>query len=114
MRSALVPIVQFSSTIVSWVLLIGIILIETFPSILLAGILLFALSTLFSLVTLPVEIDASRRALAWLENSGITVGGTEEPARNALKAAAYTYVVAAISSIGTLIYYLMIFSSRRS
>lgn len=114
MRSALVPIVQFSSTIVSWVLLIGIILIETFPSILLAGILLFALSTIFSLVTLPVEIDASRRALAWLENSGITAGGTDEPARNALKAAAYTYVVAAISSIGTLIYYLMIFSSRRS
>ena len=113
MRSALVPAVQFSSKIVSWVLLLGIALIQTFPGVMLAGIVLFALTTLFSIVTLPVEIDASRRALAWLDHSGLAVKGTAEPARNALKAAAYTYVVAAVSSIGTLIYYLMIFNSRR-
>lgn len=113
LRSALVPAVQFSSKIVTWVLLIGMMLIEMFPGVMLAGIVLFALTTLFSVVTLPVEIDASRRALAWMENTGLSASGTAEPARNALKAAAYTYVVAAVSSIGTLIYYIMIFNSRR-
>ena len=106
MRSALVPVVQFSSRIVTWVLLAGIIMVEAFPGILLAGIVLFAMTTLFSFITLPVEVDASRRALAWLKQ-------TMTAAQDALKAAAYTYVVAAISSLGTLIYYIMIYMSRR-
>ena len=113
MRSALVPVVQFSSRIVSWVLLAGILLVEAFPGLLLAGILLFALTTLFSFVTLPVEIDASRRALAWLKHTDMAAGETMTAATDALKAAAYTYVVAAISSLGTLIYYIMIYKSRR-
>ncbi|MGX8690761.1 MAG: zinc metallopeptidase [Bacteroidaceae bacterium] len=113
MRSALVPVVQFSSKIVTWVLLAGILMVEAFPGLLLAGIALFAMTTLFSFVTLPVEIDASRRALAWLERSGSAGRDTMVAAQDALKAAAYTYVVAAISSLGTLIYYIMIYSSRR-
>ena len=114
MRSALVPVVQFSSKIVTWVLLAGILLIQVFPGLMLAGIVLFALTTLFSFVTLPVEIDASRRALAWLKHTGAADSETMKNAQNALKAAAYTYVVAAISSLGTLIYYIMIYTSRRS
>ena len=113
MRSALVPVVQFSSQIVTWVLLAGIILIEAFPEIMLIGIALFALTTVFSFVTLPVEIDASRRALAWLQHSTVAGRDTINGATDALKAAAYTYVVAAISSLGTLIYYVMIYLSRR-
>ena len=113
MRSALVPVVQFSSQIVTWVLLAGILMVEVFPGILLAGIILFGLTTLFSFVTLPVEIDASSRALAWLQKSSVAGRDTMDGARDALKAAAYTYVVAAVSSLGTLIYYIMIYSSRR-
>ena len=113
MRSALVPVVQFSSQIVTWVLLAGIIMVEAFPEILLAGIVLFALTTVFSFVTLPVEIDASRRALGWLQHSTIAGHDTMNGATDALKAAAYTYVVAAVSSLGTLIYYIMIYLSRR-
>lgn len=113
LRSALVPVVQFSSQIVTWVLLAGILMIEVFPGLLLLGILLFALTTLFSFVTLPVEIDASSRALAWLKQSGAVERTDMNAASDALKAAAYTYVVAAISSLGTLIYYIMIYSSRR-
>lgn len=113
MRSALVPVVQFSSQIVTWVLLAGILFIQVFPGLMLAGIALFAMTTLFSFVTLPVEIDASRRALAWLQKSSVAGRDTMEGAKDALKAAAYTYVVAAISSLGTLIYYIMIYSSRR-
>ena len=113
MRSALVPVVQFSSSIVTWVLLLGIILVEAFPGILLAGIALFAMTTLFSFVTLPVEVDASRRALAWIKSSTRSDSQTLAAAQDALKAAAYTYVVAAVSSLGTLIYYIMIYSSRR-
>lgn len=113
MRSALVPVVQFSSQIVTWVLLLGIIMVRTFPALLLAGIVLFAMTTLFSFVTLPVEIDASRRALAWLQHSTVAGRDTLSGATDALKAAAYTYVVAAISSLGTLIYYIMIYLSRR-
>ena len=112
-RSALVPVVQFSSQIVTWVLIAGILLVQTFPALMLAGIGLFALTTLFSFVTLPVEIDASRRALVWLQKSSVAGRDTMEGAQDALKAAAYTYVVAAISSLGTLIYYIMIFTSRR-
>ncbi|MBO6077608.1 MAG: zinc metallopeptidase [Bacteroidaceae bacterium] len=113
MRSALVPVVQFSSKIVTWVLLAGILMVEAFPGLLLAGIVLFAMTTLFSFVTLPVEIDASRRALAWLKHTNVAGGETMTAATDALKAAAYTYVVAAISSLGTLIYYILIYSSRR-
>ena len=114
MRSALVPVVQFSSHIVTWVLLAGILMVEAFPGILLAGILLFAMTTLFSFITLPVEVDASSRALAWLKHYSSGDSQTILAAQDALKAAAYTYVVAAISSVGTLIYYIMIFTSRRN
>ena len=113
MRSALVPVVQFSSQIVTWVLLAGILMVEVFPGILLAGIILFGLTTLFSFVTLPVEVDASSRALAWLKHYSGRDSETMTAAQDALKAAAYTYVVAAVSSLGTLIYYIMIYGSRR-
>ena len=112
-RSALVPIVSFSSSIITWVLLIGIITVETMPGLLLAGIILFATTTLFSFVTLPVEVDASRRALAWLQSSGITNSRNHKFACGALRSAAYTYVVAALSSLATLLYYVMIFMNRR-
>lgn len=113
MRSALVPVVQFSSSIVSWILLAGILMVETMPSILLIGIILFAATTLFSLITLPVEINASGRALAWLSRAGITNTFNHKAAEDALKSAAYTYVVAALSSLATLIYYVMIYMGRR-
>ena len=113
MRSALVPIVQFSSSIVSWVLLAGILMVQSMPQILLAGIVLFAATTLFSFITLPVEINASQRALAWLSNAGITNAFNHKAAEDALKSAAYTYVVAALSSLATLIYYVMIYMGRR-
>ncbi len=109
MRSALVPVVQFSSKWVQWILLAGIITVQSFPQLLLGGIVLFGIITLFSIITLPVEIDASSRALAWLNRTGITYGQTHEKAKDALKWAAYTYVVAALSSIATLLYYIFIF-----
>jgi Zn-dependent membrane protease YugP len=112
MRSALVPVVQFSSSILSWVLLAGILLIQTMPQILLIGILLFATTTLFSFITLPVEINASQRALAWLNRAGITNSYNHYAAEDALRSAAYTYVVAALSSLATLVYYIMIYSNR--
>lgn len=113
MRSNLVPVVSAASSWVSWVLLAGILLIQSFPQILLAGIILFATTTLFSFITLPVEIDASRRALVWLNRAGITTSRNQTQARDALKSAAYTYVVAAISSLATLVYYVMIYMGRR-
>ena len=113
MRSALVPVVSFSSSIVQWVLLGGIFLLNIFPQLLLAGIILFALTTLFSFITLPVEIDASRRAIAWLSNAGVTNIETDGKAKDALRSAAYTYVVAALGSLATLLYYIMIFMGRR-
>ncbi len=113
LRSALVPVVQFSSQIVTFVLLAGILVVQTFPALMLAGIVLFALTTLFSFVTLPVEVDASSRALAWLKHTSGNDSNTMTAAQDALKAAAYTYVVAAVSSLGTLVYYIMIFLSRR-
>jgi Zn-dependent membrane protease YugP len=109
MRSRLVPFVQFSSSIVQWVLLAGILLINTFPMLLLGGIILFALTTLFSVITLPVEFDASNRALAWLGNNRILAAREQEGAKDALKWAAMTYVVAALASIATLIQYVLIF-----
>ena len=113
MRSALVPVVQFSSSIVQWVLLAGILLLNTFPQLLLIGICLFAMTTLFSFITLPVEIDASRRALVWLNSAGVTNAFNHNQAKDALKSAAYTYVVAALGSLATLVYYIMIFTNRR-
>ena len=113
LRSALVPVVSFSSSIMTWVLLIGIITVETMPGLLLAGIIMFAMTTLFSFVTLPVEVDASRRALAWLQTSGITNSSNHKFACGALRSAAYTYVVAALSSLATLLYYVTIFMNRR-
>ena len=113
MRSALVPIVSFASNTVQWVLLLGVLLIAITPALLWAGIALFALTTLFSFITLPVEINASRRAVAWLENAGITTYETKPMAREALMWAAGTYVIAAISSLGTLLYYISIAMSRR-
>ncbi len=108
MRSALVPVVTFTSRWVTWVLLGGIILIQTFPALIWIGIAMFAMTTLFSLITLPVEINASQRALAWLNHAGITDVTNEAQARDALKWAAYTYVIAALSSLATLIYYILI------
>ena len=112
-RSALVPVVSIASNWVQWVLLAGILLVNTFPQILLAGIGLFALTTLFSFVTLPVEIDASKRALKWLDHSGLTSSAYQKDAEGALRAAAYTYVVAALSSLMTLLYYISIFMGGR-
>ncbi len=113
LRSALVPAVSFSSKYVSWILLAGMLLINIFPYLLLLGIVMFAMTTIFSFVTLPVEIDASRRATLWLQEAGIT-SPTEHPmAVSALRSAAYTYVSAALGSLATLFYYLMIFLDRR-
>lgn len=113
MRSALVPVVSFASNWVQWVLLAGILLINRFPEIMLVGIILFAAMTIFSFITLPVEINASKRALVWLNNAGITSYSTHPQAQDALRWAAYTYVVAALGSLATLIYYIMIYLGRR-
>jgi Zn-dependent membrane protease YugP len=109
-RSRLVPVVSFSSKWVQWILLAGVLLVQTFPALLLAGIVLFSLTTIFSFITLPVEINASQRALAWLSNAGITSFQNHDKAQDALKWAAYTYVVAALGSLATLLYYIMIFT----
>lgn len=106
MRSALVPVVNIASSLVSWVILAGVILIETFPLLIWIGIALFATTTLFSFVTLPVEVNASTRAISWLSNAGITDYGTRPQAVDALKWAAYTYVIAALGSLATLLYYI--------
>ena len=113
LRTALVPVVSFSSRIVQWVLLAGVLLIDIFPSLLWIGIALFAVTTLFSLITLPVEINASSRAVAWLEEASITNYETKPMTVDALKWAAYTYVIAAIGSLATLLYYLS-FTQRRN
>ena len=117
LRTALVPVISFSSQWVTWILLAGMLLLGNGKGIgstlLLIGICLFATLTLFSFITLPVEIDASRRALAWLNQAGITNSSSYGPAKDALKAAAYTYVVAALSSLATLIFYISIFLGGR-
>ena len=113
LRSALVPAVSIASKWVTWVILAGLLLIQVFPQLLWIGIILYAVTTLFSIVTLPVEINASSRALAWLKTTGLTNTQSQDAAFDALRAAAYTYVVAAIGSIATLIYYIMIADSRR-
>jgi Zn-dependent membrane protease YugP len=114
MRSKLVPVVSFTSRWIQWVLLAGILLVQTMPSILFIGIILFGLTTLFSFITLPVEINASKRALVWLNTSGITNVQNHDKAEDALRWAAYTYVVAALGSLATLLYYIMIFTGRRN
>ncbi len=110
LRSKLVPVVSFASNWVQWIILAGILLINTVPTLLWFGITLFAMTTIFSFVTLPVEIDASHRAIKWLDRAGIATGKTKEQAVDALSWAAYTYVIAALSSLATLIYYVMIAS----
>lgn len=112
LRSALVPVVNFSNKAVQWVLLAGVLLFAVTHSVLWLGVILFGMSTLFSLVTLPVEINASRRAIAWLESAGITNYETKPMAQDSLKWAAYTYVIAAIGSLATLFYYIGIARSR--
>lgn len=112
MRSALVPVVSFASNIVQWVLLAGVIFINTFPMLIWIGIALFACTTIFSFITLPVEINASKRAVAWLEHTGITDIETSPMAVDALKWAAYTYVIAAVGSLATLLYYIGIARNR--
>lgn len=113
LRSALVPMVSFASKWVHWVLLAGIVLVNTFPSLLLLGITLFAATTAFSFVTLPVEFDASKRALVWLESAKITTAQEHEQSKDALWWAAMTYVVAALAALATLMYYVMIYMGRR-
>ncbi|HPF89248.1 MAG TPA: zinc metallopeptidase [Flavobacteriales bacterium] len=113
MRSKLVPVVSVTSSLVQWVLLGGILLINTFPQLLLIGIILFAMTTLFSLITLPVEYDASNRALAWMKRRQVVTQGELAMSTDALKWAARTYLVAAIGSIGTLMYYVMMYMGRR-
>ncbi len=113
MRSTLVPVISISSRYMQWILLIGILTVQSFPQILLVGIVLFALTTLFSFITLPVEFDATRRALLWLRETGLTVGEDHAYAKDALKWAALTYVVAALASLATLMYYIMIFLGSR-
>ncbi|MEI6276102.1 MAG: zinc metallopeptidase [Prolixibacteraceae bacterium] len=114
LRSSLVPAVSFSSRYLQWILLGGILLINTFPALLLFGIFMFAMTTIFSFITLPVEINASNRALVWLQTSGITTTQSHGKAEDALKWAGYTYVIAALGSLATLLYYVSIYMGRRN
>lgn len=113
LRSALVPIVNVSSRWTMWVLLAGVLMMKTFPGLLLIGIVLFAMTTIFSFITLPVEFDASKRALVWLEGSRITTPAEHDLSKDALWWAAMTYVVAALASLATLMYYIMIYAGGR-
>ncbi|MBQ5978908.1 MAG: zinc metallopeptidase [Bacteroidales bacterium] len=112
LRSAMVPMVSFSNNIVQWVLLAGIMIVQVTPALLWLGIALFAFSTLFSFITLPVEVNASQRAVNWLESAGITNYETRPMAIDALRWAAYTYIIAAIGSLATLLYYIGIADRR--
>ena len=113
LRTKMVPIVQFASNTVQWLLLAGILIVQVTPIPLYIALGLFAVTVLFSFVTLPVEIDASHRAIKWLEGSGIASGEQLTQAKDALRAAAYTYVVAALGSLATLLYYAAVFLRRR-
>lgn len=115
LRSKLVPVVSATSSWMTWVLLGGMLLLSYTgnPYVLGIGVVLYALTTIFSLVTLPVEIDASRRAVNWLDSRGLTDADTHDHAVSALRAAAYTYVVAALSSLATLFYYILMLTSNR-
>ena len=106
MRTALVPVVSFANKTVQWIILLGVLLINITPSLLWLGIILFGATTLFSIVTLPVEVNASQRAVAWLKGSRIADSETAPMAADALKWAAYTYFIAAIGSLATLLYYI--------
>lgn len=114
-RSAIVPLVNISSQLSQWIILAGLGLMfgSANPTILLIGILLFSITTVFTLITLPVEYDASNRALAWLENNAMTTPAEHDKAADALKWAARTYLVAAISSVATLLYYILLFLNAR-
>ena len=112
LRTALVPVLTFTNSWISWVLLAGLFLYQVFPSLLWIGIGLFALTTLFSFITLPVEMNASARAVQWLDNAGVVSYETKPMAQDALKWAAYTYVIAAIGSLATLLYYISIARRR--
>ncbi len=112
MRSSLVPVVNIASSYMQWILIGGILMLRSFPQLLLVGIVIFAATTLFSIITLPVEYDASNRALAWLENKNMLTQEEQAGAKDALKWAARTYVVAALGSIATLLYYISIFNRR--
>lgn len=113
LRTKMVPIVQFASNTVQWLLLAGILIVQVTPIPLYVALAMFAVTVLFSFVTLPVEVDASRRAIKWLEGSGIASGEQLTQAKDALRAAAYTYVVAAVGSLATLLYYAAVFLRRR-
>ncbi len=113
MRSKLVPVISVSSKYMMWVILAGVMMVNIFPGLLLAGIVMFGLTTLFSFITLPVEFDASKRALAWLTDADIARGDEYKQAKSALSWAASTYVVAALGSLATLLYYIMIYLNRR-
>lgn len=113
-RSAMVPALSVSSRFMPWVLLAGILMLSVFPALLLIGIVLFALTTLFTFVTLPVEFDASRRALAWINTTHVASSQQHGMAKDALHWAAMTYVVAALASLTTLLYYVMIYMGRRN
>jgi hypothetical protein len=113
LRTQLVPAVSFASKYMQWILLAGILTITVFPYLLLIGVIFFAFTTLFSFVTLPVEFDASRRGLAWLESSGITSSQEHEQAKDALFWAAMTYVAAALASLTWLLYYASLLVRRR-
>ena len=106
MRTALVPVVSFANKTVQWIILLGVLLINITPSLLWLGIILFGATTLFSIITLPVEVNASQRAVAWLKESRIVDSETAPMAADALKWAAYTYFIAAIGSLATLLYYI--------
>jgi Zn-dependent membrane protease YugP len=112
-RSAMVPALSVTNRVMPLILIGGILTLQVFPQLLLIGIVLFAGTTLFSFVTLPVEFDASRRALVWLDRSNITHSQQHTMAKDALHWAAMTYVVAALSSLATLLYYVSIFMNRR-
>ena len=112
-RSAMVPALTVTSKYLTWVLIGGVLMLNTFPALLGIGVLMFDLTTIFSFVTLPVEFDASDRAIAWLTNKGITIPQETETAKSALKWAASTYVVAALSSLATLLYYASMLLGRR-
>jgi len=114
LRSRLVPVVQFSSGIVHWILLAGVLLINQFPQLLLVGIAIFTVTALFSVITLPVEFDASRRALAWLQHTNVTNQQEYPKAKDALKWAATTYVVAALAAVATLVQNILLYMSRQS
>jgi len=113
MRSKLVPVVQVTSPWIMWVILGGIIMIQTFPNLLLVGIVLFGLTTLFSFITLPVEFDASRRALVWMKDRNVVTSQELTMSKDALKWAALTYVVGALGSLATLLYYISLYTGGR-